>query len=87
MLQSRTQDVHHRNDADHTLGWIGTIGLTVGVGTAYFLTAELSLRILAKSGGLTMFWLAGGLSSGVLIALGRDARLPAARWLRLLLRL
>jgi two-component sensor histidine kinase/integral membrane sensor domain MASE1 len=52
--------------------------LTVAVGIAYFFTAELSLALLAKSGGLTMFWLAGGMSSGVLIALGRDARLPVA---------
>src|SRR5262245_48782798 len=78
MLQNRTQDVHHRNYAEHALPWTSAIGLTVAVGTAYFLTAELSIALLAKSGGLTMFWLAGGMSSGVLIALGRDARLPVA---------
>ena len=78
MLQNQIQDVHRPNWANPTVHWIGAIGLTVAVGTAYFFTAELSLALLAKSGGLTMFWLAGGMSSGVLIALGRDARLPVA---------
>jgi integral membrane sensor domain MASE1 len=78
MLQNQIRDVHRPNWADPTVHWIGAIGLTVAVGTAYFFTAELSLALLAKSGGLTMFWLAGGMSSGVLIALGRDARLPVA---------
>ncbi len=78
MLQNQIQDVHRPNWANPTVHWIGAIGLTVAVGIAYFFTAELSLALLAKSGGLTMFWLAGGMSSGVLIALGRDARLPVA---------
>jgi hypothetical protein len=77
-MQNRTQDVHLPNGADPTLHWIGAIGLTVAVGIVYFFAAELSLALLAKSGGLTMFWLAGGMSSGVLIALGHHARLPVA---------
>jgi integral membrane sensor domain MASE1 len=59
--------------------WPGAIWLAVAVGIAYFLAAELSLALLAKSHGLTMFWLAGGISSGVLIALGHNARLRVAR--------
>jgi PAS domain S-box-containing protein len=54
------------------------VRLMLAVGIVYFFTAQLSLALLAKSGRLTMFWLAGGMSSGVLIALGRDARLPVA---------
>ena len=77
-MQNRTQEVHRPNWADPTLHWIGAIGLTVAVGIVYFSAAELSLALLTKSGGLTMFWLAGGMSTGVLIALGRDARLPVA---------
>src|SRR5215468_2974203 len=76
-MQNRTQDVRP-NWADPTLHWIAAIGLTVAVGIVYFFAAELSLALLAKSGRLTMFWLAGGLSTGVLIALGRDARWPVA---------
>jgi len=52
------QDVHRPNWANPTVNWIGAIGLTVAVGVAYFFAAELSLALLAKSGGLTMFWLA-----------------------------
>jgi hypothetical protein len=60
MLQNQIQDVHRPNWANPTVHLIGAIGLTVAVGIAYFFTAELSLALLAKSGGLTMFWLAGG---------------------------
>jgi integral membrane sensor domain MASE1 len=76
MLQNRTQDVHLGNCADPTLPWIVAIGLAIAVGIAYFFAAQLSLVLLAKSGGIATFWLAGGMSSGVLIALGREARLP-----------
>jgi hypothetical protein len=41
-----------------------------------FPAAQLSLALVAKSGGDTLVWLAGGLSAGVLISLGRHARLP-----------
>jgi hypothetical protein len=44
---------------------------------AYFFAAELSISLL-KSEGLAIFWLAGDVSTGVLIALGHDARLPVA---------
>jgi integral membrane sensor domain MASE1 len=56
----------------------GAIGLTVAVGIAYYLAEQLSYALLVKSDGLTLFWLAGGVSSGVLIALGRSAQLPVA---------
>jgi PAS domain S-box-containing protein len=46
------------------------------VGIAYFGAAQLSLALLAESDGVAQFWPAAGVSSGVLIALGRAARLP-----------
>jgi two-component sensor histidine kinase/integral membrane sensor domain MASE1 len=76
MPQNVIQDVRERTRADPTPTLIRAIGVALAVGIAYFLAAELSLALLAKSHGLTMFWLAGGVSSGVLIALGRNARLP-----------
>ncbi len=71
-------EVHFRKSSDPTLPWIGAIGLTVAVSVAYFFAAELSLALLAKPDGVVRFWPAAGVSSGVLIALGRDARLPVA---------
>src|SRR5713101_6637884 len=78
MLQKLSQEVHRRTRADPTLPWIGAIGLAIAVGIAYFFAAHLSLALLAKPDGVAVFWPAAGVSSGVLIALGRDARLPVA---------
>jgi len=54
------------------------MGLATAVGIAYFFAAQLSLEFLAKPDGVAVFWPAAGVSSGVVIALGRDARLPVA---------
>ena len=54
------------------------ITLTIAVGVAYFLAARLSLFLLSQPDGVAVFWPAAGVSSGVLIALGRDARWPVA---------
>jgi two-component sensor histidine kinase/integral membrane sensor domain MASE1 len=78
MLQHLTQEVHRRTRADLTVPRIGTIGLATAVGIAYFFAAQLSLALLAGPAGVAVFWPAAGVSSGVLIALGRDARLPVA---------
>src|SRR6266852_8736849 len=78
MLQNLRQEVHRRTRADPTLPWIGAIGLAIAVGIAYFVAAQLSLALLTKPDGVAVFWPAAGVSSGVLIALGRDARLPVA---------
>src|SRR5260370_13261952 len=78
MPQNITKKVHLRT-RDPTLPWIGAIGLTIAVGIAYFLTAQLSLALLAEPDGVAVFWPAAGISAGVLIALGRDGRLPVAR--------
>src|SRR5258708_526497 len=78
MLQNLTSEVHLRTRADLMLPWIGAIGLAIAVGIAYFFAAQLSLALLAEPDGVALFWPAAGVSSGVLIALRRDARLPVA---------
>src|SRR5262249_47961221 len=78
MLQNLTDGVQPKTRPDSTLPWIGAIGLAFAVGIAYFLAAQLSLALLAKPDGVAVFWPAAGVSSGVLITLGRDARLPVA---------
>jgi len=57
---------------------VGSVGLAVLVGIAYFLAARLSLLLLTKPDGVAVFWPAAGVAAGVLIALGPDARLPVA---------
>jgi integral membrane sensor domain MASE1 len=78
MLLNLTKVVHPKTWADLILSRISAIGLAIAVGAAYFFAAELSISLLAKSEGLATFWLAGGVSTGVLIARGQDARLPVA---------
>src|SRR5215471_15521756 len=56
--------------------WISAVGLTGAVGITYFSAAQLSLTLLAEPTGVALFWPAAGVSSGLLIALGRGARLP-----------
>src|SRR6185369_17148099 len=64
--------------AEHTRrSWIGLVTLTIALGVAYFLVARLSLLLQAKLGAVIV-WPAAGISAGVLIALGRDARWPVA---------
>jgi signal transduction histidine kinase/CheY-like chemotaxis protein len=54
------------------------VGLAVAVGTIYFLSAQLSLALLTKPGGVAVFWPAAGVAAGVLIVLGPRARLAVA---------
>jgi signal transduction histidine kinase len=56
--------------------WVGSIGLAVAVGIVYFVAARLSLALLTKPEGVAVFWPAAGVSAGVLIALGSQARWP-----------
>src|SRR5882757_7717880 len=78
MLQNLTKKVYFRTRTELMLPWIGAIGLALAVGIAYFFAAQLSLALLAEPDGVALFWPAAGVSSGVLIALGRAARLPVA---------
>ena len=56
--------------------WIGSIGLAAAVGLGYFLAADLSVRLILEPDGVAVFWPAAGISSGILIALGPQARWP-----------
>jgi integral membrane sensor domain MASE1 len=55
---------------------VGGIGLAAAVGFGYFLVAAFSVRLVLQPEGVAVFWPAAGLSSGLLIALGRRARWP-----------
>ena len=78
MQQKLTQEAQRKTRTDSRLLWIAAMGLATAVGIAYFFAAQLSLEFLAKPDGVAVFWPAAGVSSGVVIALGRDARLPVA---------
>ena len=56
--------------------WIGSIGLGIAVGLAYFLVARFSLALLTKPDCVAVFWPAAGIATATLIALGPKARLP-----------
>jgi PAS domain S-box-containing protein len=58
--------------------WIGSIGLAIAVGVAYFLAAQLGLALLTAAERVAVFWPAAGISAGVLVALGKSARAPVA---------
>src|SRR5712671_2939984 len=79
MLYSLREQVQHQlfGAANPTQRLVGSIGLAVTVGIAYFLAARLSLFLLTTD-GVAVFWPAAGVSSGVLIALGRNARWSVA---------
>jgi PAS domain S-box-containing protein len=57
---------------------LASIGLAVAICVAYFLAARLSLFLQTQPDGVAVFWPAAGVSSGILIALGRDVRWPVA---------
>jgi PAS domain S-box-containing protein len=63
--------------ANPTTQRVRVIALTVLVGIAYFVAARLSLLLMTPP-GVAVFWPAAGVSSGILIALGRTARWPVA---------
>ncbi len=73
-----TRKVHPKTRANPMQHWAHAIGLAFAVGVAYFLAARLSLALVIKPDSVAPFWPAAGISSGVLIVLGRDARLPVA---------
>jgi signal transduction histidine kinase len=79
MLERQLHDISQRSAAVFP-SWqsVTGIGLAVAVGSAYFLAAQLSLGLLIEPDGVAVFWPAAGISSGVLIALGPQARWPVA---------
>jgi signal transduction histidine kinase len=75
-LNLQTHDQRQQSTADAlTQQWVGSIGLAVAIGLAYFLTAKFSVRLILEPSGVAVFWPAAGISSGILVALG-----PRARW-------
>jgi len=80
MLQALREQIQGQRSADvsPTRRSVDPIGLTVAVGIGYFLAARLSLFLLAKPDGVAVFWPAAGISSGILIAFGREVRWPVA---------
>jgi signal transduction histidine kinase len=56
--------------------WVSDLWLATAVGCGYFLAARLSLGLLLEPDGVAVFWPAAGISSGILIALGPQVRLP-----------
>jgi PAS domain S-box-containing protein len=78
MSQDRAERRRPRVGAELPRRWVRQVGLTVAVGFAYFFAAQLSLGLLTKPDGVAVFWPAAGVSAGVVIALGRSARVPVA---------
>ena len=58
--------------------WLRGVGLAGAVGVAYYVAGRLGVGLILKPEGVAVFWPAAGISSGVLIALGRSARWPVA---------
>ena len=58
--------------------WLSGTALAAVVGVAYYLAGRLGVGLILKPEGVAVFWPAAGVSSGVLIALGRLARWPVA---------
>jgi len=56
--------------------WVGSVGLTIAVGIAYFLAAWLSFALAMEPHGVSAFWPAAGFGVGVLLGLGSGARWP-----------
>jgi PAS domain S-box-containing protein len=56
--------------------WLAPVRLTVAIFVAYFLAGRLGLSLQTQPDGVAVFWPAAGISAGILIALGRDARWP-----------
>src|SRR5262245_47487364 len=84
MLQVRREQVQGlpSENASRRDRLLASIWLAAAIGVAYFLAARLSLFLQTQPDGVAVFWPAAGVSSGILIALGRDVRWPVAivRW-------
>ncbi len=77
MLQNPRAKVQHEGPTGlDPARWMRAIALTVAIGIVYFIAARLSLALLTKPEGVAVFWPAAGVSAGVLIALGFQARWP-----------
>ena len=57
--------------------WLGTVGLAVAVGIAYFMAARFGLALRANT-GTSIFWPGAGIAVGALIVWGPTARMPVS---------
>jgi PAS domain S-box-containing protein len=55
---------------------VSRVGLSIAVGLAYFLAAQLGLALLTSAERVAVFWPASGIAVGTLIVLGPWARVP-----------
>src|SRR5712664_2982516 len=60
----RGQVQHQLSTGIDLTRWVGSIGLAVAVGIAYFAAARLSLALLANPEGVAAFWPAAAVSAG-----------------------
>src|SRR6266480_6059812 len=74
MLQNLRVRTQRADAVDPAWQWMSLIWLAVVIGSAYILSAKLSLALLTPD-GVAVFWPAAGVAAGALIALG-----PRARW-------
>lgn len=58
--------------------WLTRLLVFASVGVLYFLAGWLGLLLLRQPEGIAVFWPASGLAAGVLLVLGKSARLPVA---------
>src|SRR5215813_10980256 len=79
MLQNVIDEIRRGTHAALVLPWTGAIGLAIVVSILYFLLALLSLALLAEPDGVALFWPAAGVSSGVPLAIARDAQMRSGR--------
>ena len=57
--------------------WLGTVGLAVAVGIAYFMAARFGLALRANT-GTSIIWPGAGIAVGALIVWGPTARMPVS---------
>jgi integral membrane sensor domain MASE1 len=80
MLESPRKQARNRLSEKPSPGqrWLASVRLAIAIFTAYFLAARLGLFLQTQPDGVAVFWPAAGVSSGILIALGRHVRWPVA---------
>src|SRR5262245_39495240 len=58
--------------------WMNPLGLATATAILYFLGAHLGLALLTQPDGVAVCWPAAGISAGMLVAFGPQARWPVA---------
>ena len=76
MLQKVGEQI--RNLRRRPQHWVGSAGIAIAVGFTYFLAAQLGLALFTATERVAVFWPASGIAAGILISLGRWARVPVA---------